>query len=144
MKLFTLFALLALPALASDFTGVYARIDRVVLEPSSGAPERVQVWGVFSIAKTINPNEYDAPARGYLYFKLDRNPDAARAEWNDLKQVAGSGDVIAFSGRGAAMRVRKADEKPDNPDPYRTNIGVTKVRGRTDYAPVRAVIDFKD
>ena len=61
MKLFTFFAFLALPALASDFTGIYARIDRVVLEPSTGTPERVQVWGVFAIAKTTNPNDYDAP-----------------------------------------------------------------------------------
>jgi hypothetical protein len=144
MRLYALFALLALPVCASDFTGVYARIDRVVLEPSSGPAERVQVWGVFSIAKTDNPRDYEQPARGYLYFKLDRNPEAARKEWRDLQQVAGKSEIVAFSVRGASMRVRKPGETPDNPDPYRTNVGVSMVRNRTDYEPVRALLDFKD
>ena len=144
MRLFALFALLALPAAASDFTGVYARIDRVVLEPATGAPDRIQVWGVFSIAKTTNPRDYDAPVRGYLYLKLDRNPEAARNEWNDLKAVSGSSEVVAFSVRGAILRVRKSGDAPGDPDSYRTNTGVVKVRGRTDYEPVRAVLDFKD
>jgi hypothetical protein len=144
MKLLALFAFLALPVCASDFTGVYARIDRVVLEPASGTPERAQIWGVFSIAKITNPNDYDAPVRGYLYVKLDRNPEAARAEWNDLKQVAGSGEIVAFGSRGSVMHVRKSGDAPDNPDAYRTNVGVNHVRGRTDYAPVRAILDFKE
>ena len=65
---------------ASDFTGVYARIDRVVLEPNADSPERIQLWGVFSMAKPNDRNDYLAPARGYLYFKLDQNPRAARNE----------------------------------------------------------------
>src|SRR5437016_6724617 len=107
MRLFALFALLSLPGAASDFTGVYSRIDRVVLEPATGAPDRVQIWGVFSIAKADNRNDYEAPVRGYLYFKLDRDAAAARNEWNDLKSVAGTGEVVAFSVRNAPMRVRK-------------------------------------
>jgi len=144
MRLFALFALLAIPAAASDFTGVYARIDRVVLEPATGAPDRIQVWGVFSTAKTTNPRDYDAPVRGYLYFKVDRDAQAARNEWNDLKSVAGSGEVVAFSVRGAPIHVHKSGETPGDPDLYRTNTGVVKVRGRTDYEPVRAVLNFKD
>ena len=144
MRRFALLALLALPAFASDFTGIYARIDRVVLEPAAGTPERAQVWGVFAIAKTTDPNTYEPPARGYLYFKLDRNADAARNEWNDLKSAAESREVVAFGSRGTPVRLRKPDEKPDAPDTYRTNVGVQKVRGRTDYAPVRSLIDFKD
>jgi hypothetical protein len=130
---------------ASDFTGVYARIDRVVLEPNADSPERIQLWGVFSMAKPNDRNDYLAPARGYLYFKLDQNPRAARNEWNDLKKVAGSGEIVAFGARSSeAPRLRKPDEMPRDPDPYAVNVGVTKVRGRTDYAPVRALLDFKD
>ena len=133
------------PASASDFTGVYARIDKVALEPNPESPERIQVWGVFALAKPHDRNEYLPPARGYLYFKLDRNPQAARNEWNDLKQVAGAGEIVAFGSRSdAGPRLRTAGEKPDNPDPYVLNMGVTKVRGRTDYAPIRALLDFKD
>jgi hypothetical protein len=129
---------------ASDFTGVYARIDKVVLEPSSGEPERIQVWGVFAVAKPNDRNDYVPAARGYLYLKLDRNPQATRNEWSDMKQVAGSGEVVAFGARGQESRLRKADEKPQNPDSYTVNFGLVKVRGRTDYAPVKSLLEFHD
>src|SRR6185295_11515371 len=73
---------------ASDPVGVYARVDRVVLEPNSDAPQTIQVWGVFAMARPGDPNEYLPPARGYLYFSLPGDARAARAEWSDLSQVA--------------------------------------------------------
>src|SRR3989442_8322252 len=57
------------PAL-SDFVGVYALIDRVVLEPNDTAPERVQVWGAFALANTEDRNTYESPRRGYFYYSL--------------------------------------------------------------------------
>lgn len=129
---------------ASDFVGVYARIDKVVLEPNTDSPERIQIWGVFSLADPADRQNYLSPARGYLYFKLDSNPKAARAEWNDLKQVAGSGQIVAFGARGQKARLRKPDDKPESPDTYYTNIGLTKVSGKTDYPPVKALLDYKD
>jgi hypothetical protein len=129
---------------ASDFAGAYARIDKVVMEPNAESPERVQVWGVFALADPANPNQFLAPARGYLYYKLDRNPQAARNEWNDLKQVAGSKEIVAFGMRGLRPRLRKSGEEAANPDPYGTNVGVQKVSGKTDYAPIRALLDYKD
>ena len=102
-------------------------------------------WGVFSLANPNDRNSYRPAARGYLYLKIERNPEATRNEWNDLKQVAGSGEVVAFLGRfSPGPRLRRPEEKPDEPDPYMLNIGVTKVRSRTDYPPVRALLDFKD
>ena len=141
-----LLAALSITALAhaSDFTGVYARIDKVILEPDGDSADRVQVWGLFAIAERGNPNEYLAPARGYLYFKIDRNPQATRNEWNDLKQVAGSHEIVAFGMRGNYPRLRKPDEKPENAEAYPVNTGVHKVGSRTDYAPVRALLDFKN
>jgi hypothetical protein len=124
---------------ASDFTGVYAKIDRVVIENDTA-----QIWGVFAAADPANRNDYLAPVRGYLYFNLGQNPDLTRNEWNDLKQVAGTGEIVAFSSRPFTARIRKSDEKPANPDAYSVNTGVVRVRGRTDYAPVRALLDFKD
>jgi hypothetical protein len=129
---------------ASDRVAVYAKVDRVVLEPTIEAPDTIQIWGVFSIAQSNNPNDYRPPARGYLYYRLPTNRDVARREWADLKQLAGSSQLVAFGSRWeGAPRLRGADEPPANPDVYTVNTGLTKVAGRTDYAPVRALLDFK-
>ena len=131
-------------AYASDPTAVYARIDRVVLEPDADAPRAIQVWGVFAMAKAEDRNDYLAPARGYLYFTLSSGSEAERAEWADLKQVAGTGQIVSFGSRyQLKARLRPSDERPANPDRYSVNFGVTKVRGRTDYAPIRALAAFK-
>jgi hypothetical protein len=130
---------------ASDPMALYARVDRVVLAPNSGAPDTIEVWGVFSMAKPEDRNDYLPPARGYLYFKLTGQQQTARREWADLKQVAGTGQIVAFGGRyDLHPRLRPADERPTSPDPYVVSIGLTKVQGRTDYPPVRALADFRD
>lgn len=129
---------------ASDRNAVYARIDKVVLEPTAEAPQRVQVWGVFAMAKPNDVNEYLPPSRGYLYLTLAANPQAAQKEWADLQSVAGTPQIVSFGSRWELKaRVRNADEKPASPDPYVASIGVTKVRGRTDYAPIRALLDAR-
>lgn len=129
---------------ASDRVAVYAKVDRVVLEPAADAPEMIQIWGVFSTALPNNPNDYRPAARGYLYYRLPSNREAARREWSDLKQIAGSGQLVAFGSRWeGAPRLRAADEPPANPDVYSVNTGLIKVEGRTDYAPIRALLDFK-
>jgi hypothetical protein len=131
--------------LASDPIAVYARIDRVVVEPSGAAPQRIQVWGVFSIAERSNPNTYLPPARGYLYFTVpaaEREAALARAEWNDLQQVAGTPQIVAFGNRYQLhVRLRKADERPEAPDTYVLNVGIRKVRADTDYAPIRSLAE---
>ena len=132
-------------AYASDLTGIYARVDKVVLEPNATSPQTIQVWGVFSMAKPNDRNNYLPPARGYLYFKLGGNEEAARKEWADLKEVAATGQIVAFGSRyDPPPRLRKADERPASPDRYSTNIGLQTVSGRTGYAPVRALLDYKD
>ena len=124
---------------ASDFTGVYAKIDRVVIENDTA-----QIWGVFAAAKPDDRNEYLPPVRGYLYFKLGPNPEMTRNEWNDLKQVAGKEEVVAFGMRPFSARIRKSGEKAENPDGYSMNTGVIRVRNKTEYGPVRSVLEFKD
>jgi hypothetical protein len=133
-------------AYASDPAALYARVDKVVLEPSAESPQAIQVWGVFALAKPGDRNEYLAPVRGYLYFTLPRgSQSAAQAEWADLKAVAGSGLIVSFGSRYEFnARLRAADERPANPDPYSLNVGLTKVRGRTEYPPIRALIAFRD
>jgi hypothetical protein len=130
---------------ASDPMALYARVEKVVLAPTSDAPDRIQVWGVFAMAKPEDRNDYLPPARGYLFFRLAGQDETARKEWADLRQVAGTGQIVALGSRyELRARLRRADETPAAPDPYVVSIGLTKVQGRTDYAPVRALADFRN
>src|SRR3979490_178032 len=105
-------------AYASDPTAVYARVDKVVLEPNADAPQAIQVWGVFAMAKPNDRNDYLPPARGYLYLTVTgANQAAARAEWADLNQGAGTGQIVSFGSRFQfKARLRPSDERPSNPD----------------------------
>lgn len=140
---------------ASDYVGVYARIDKVVFEPNATEPTAVQIWGVFSLADPSERNSYSPPVRGYLYVKLAESKDATRREWSDMKQVAGTGEIVSFGSRvnfnasGESRRelkvsVRKTGEEPANPDPYHLAVGVSRHRHRTEYPPVKRLLDFKD
>ena len=144
--LLTTFAAFAAGAVAdaSDPMALYARIDKVVFEPATGAPDAIQIWGVFSLAKPDNRNDYLPPARGYLYFKLAADADVARKEWSDLKAIAGTGEVVSLGSRYQLnARLRRADERPENPDPYVVSIGLQRMRGQTTYPPVRALIEYR-
>ncbi len=115
----------------SDPMGVYAVIDKVVLEPKEGKPERIQVWGSFCLAKGRSGNEYELPARGYLYYAIDpQKLDDCRTEWSDLQSVAGKNEGIAFGTRYAPVgRLRPANEAPKGPDGYKLGWGVQKTEG---------------
>ena len=138
-----LVAALALPVVAtatlrayvpSDPMGVYCLVDKVILEPAE-TPDRAQVWGVCAVA---NDNDwfFKAPAAGYFYYTVPATrADAARAEWKDLKSVAGTKEVVGYGRRYRSVgRFRPATEQPTSPDEYPLHLGVTKVStGR--YAP---------
>src|SRR5580704_14221055 len=109
-------------AQASGYVGVYALIEKVVMEPNADNPERIQIFGVFSIA--TDKQVFQPAQRGYLYFTLSNEKDLIRREWADLKAAAGTRTVIAFGGSGftgsfsTIPRLRKPDEKPRAPYPY--------------------------
>src|SRR5437870_13187237 len=85
---------------ASDPVGVYAIVDRVVIEPSASQRQRIQVYGAFCLASRQFGDEYSPPLRGYLYYQLPQDkPDAAKKEWADMQKVAGTGQIIAFGSR---------------------------------------------
>jgi hypothetical protein len=128
---------------ASDPVAVYAKIDRVVLEPDERAPIAIQVWGVFSIASADRGDDYQPAARGYLYYRAQDNQALARREWADLKQVAGTGQIVAFGSRWSGRpTLRQPGSQPADPDVYTTNVGLTKISGRTEYPPVRSLLAF--
>jgi hypothetical protein len=112
---------------ASGPIGVYAIVERVILEPNDAKPERIQIWGAFSIGSR-NGGQYSAPRRGYLYYKLDTQSSHSRqaslAAWADLRQVAGSDEVVGFGGgfygmdRDVNGTIRKVSDKPRSPDVF--------------------------
>jgi hypothetical protein len=78
--------------------GTYGIVDKVVFEPDEGAPERIQVWGLFVVPIPISSGLYKAPQRGVLYFSIpsDRK-ETARREWVELNKLAGSGHILGFT-----------------------------------------------
>jgi hypothetical protein len=154
MKLATAMILSALSigtAQASGYVGVYALIDKVTMEPSAENPERILIYGVFSIKTGNDQGSFQAPQRGYLYYTLPSGADRGLTlrEWSDLKAAAGTRTVIAFGGSSfvgpanRAPRLRKTGEKPENPDLYETGAGLSKMRSDTDYGPVKSLLEFK-
>ena len=123
---------------ASETVGIYALIERVVLEPDQTSPQRIQLWGAFS-----NNRDAKNPKRGYMYFTLPvSQQETARKEWTDFKTIAGTGRVVAFGmqrfgsaqGREPAdayfatlARVRPATETPRSPDIYPLNFGIQEM-----------------
>ena len=138
---------------ASGPIAVYAKVERVVMEPNEQAPERIQIYGVFSVAKTTSANSFAPPARGYLYYRLSTKTDntndnadvrTVRNEFRDLKAVAGTNDIVAFGAQWQGVpTVRGVDQKPESPDLFTLNFGIRKINSNTDFGPVKALRDFK-
>src|SRR6266542_3884809 len=131
-------------ALASDPVGIYALVDKVVFEPNATKPERIQVWGAFAIAEGSGYT-YKNAERGFLYYKVDSgNSTACRNEWNDLKSVAGTGQIVAFGSRYKEKgTLRKKEAKPENPDVYPVEMGLTKVQEGKDYEPLKQLAKLR-
>ena len=119
---------LAIPVRASDPLGVFCIVEKVVFEPGD-CPVRAQVWGACAVA---NPRTgaFEPASKGYFYYSVPTGKeDVARAEWMDLKTVAGTGAIVGFAGRSMpAGRFRRVSEKPASPDTYPLNTGVIKLQ----------------
>ena len=114
-------------ARGSDPVGVYALVDKVILEPNGEAAQRVQVWGAFSVA-TGRGEAYAPPVLGYLYFTVAQGKeDVCRREWNDLKKVAGTDQVVALGSRYEQQKltVRRPKARPGSDFAFQT-IACTK------------------
>jgi hypothetical protein len=169
---FLLFALVALslaatPPVPSGAVGIYGIIERVSFEPNDRAPDRIRVWGVFAYAEGgVRSLRTSDPERGYMYFQHAKYTDSAavratRAEWMDLKAVAGTGQAVGFGhwvypGRfsqqpnvGAQagyaaydLRVHlPSDSLAWAPVSYDTNIGVVKLTETSHGSVIRALRD---
>ena len=119
--------LLAVPVAASDPMGVYCIVDKVVYEPTD-CPERAQVWGACALASTRDWR-FDAASKGYFYYSIPTGQESVvRAEWTDIRSVAGTGQVVGFGRRYYPVgRFRVAGDKPGSPDPHPIHMGVLKL-----------------
>jgi hypothetical protein len=123
---------------ASDFVGVYAVVEKVVLEPSDTAPERVQIWGAFALSDQKSGSTYGPAQRGYVYYSCPSGKETVcRKEWDDLKSVAGKDVGVGFGMRYKETgRVRKADEKAASPDVYPIERGIVRLSAGHESLPV--------
>ena len=123
---------------ASDFVGVYAVVEKVVMEPGEAAPERIQIRGAFALSDGKRGSGYGEAQRGYLYYSCPAAQIATcRREWADLQSVAGKNIGVGFGGRYLATgRIRKADEAPASPDVYPIERGITRLSAGHESLPV--------
>lgn len=123
---------------ASDFVGVYAVIERVVLEPGDAAPERIQIWGAFALSDGKRGSGYGTAQRGYLYYSCPAGQQAVcRREWADLQSVAGKDTGVGFGGRFVETgRIRPAEQKPASPDVYPIERGIVRLSAGHESLPV--------
>ncbi len=138
-----LLALTAFSVRASDPNGIYAYVDKVVLLPNDTAPESIQIFGGFALAKGKG-DEYTSAEAGYVFYKLDpAKTELCRTEWADLKKLAGTGQMVSFGGRYKTLgTVRKADSKAENPDTYPLGWGINKVKA-SEYKPIKELQALK-
>jgi hypothetical protein len=72
-----------------------------VLEPNDANPQRVRIWGTFTLVEGSNAGGGATltPQRGYLYFNLPTESNAknvAMKEVSDFRAIAGTGQAVGF------------------------------------------------
>ncbi len=98
--------------------------------------------GLFAVAASVVAFASDPMA---VYARVETDAETARKEWADLQRVAGTGQIVSFGSRYTLhAQLRAPNDRPGHPDPYVTSIGLTKVRGNTEYAPIRALLEFRN
>jgi hypothetical protein len=93
------FLLLAPAAVLAKNTGagIYGIIDQITFEPNANAPDVVRISGIFVVPVSPSSGNYQLPQRGYLYLRIRPGMEQAiRNDWNELKRLAGTGQVIGF------------------------------------------------
>ena len=116
--------------------GIYAIVDKVVLEPDEANPDRIRIWGTFIVPVPRSSGAHQFPQRGYLYYSLPAGrEDDVKKEWLKLMSVAGTGKVVGFAfywmlsprtpGAYTSLEVRvRQDGDAAAPDVYPSTIGV--------------------
>ena len=110
------------PAWAGGPPPMYVVVDKVVLEPSADAPERIRIEGCFVRLEDNREYRYGKPVEGFVYLSLDKGKEKeTRAEWEKWQKAAGTGKAVAVGSCGEAgsfltAKIHKPGERADKPD----------------------------
>src|SRR5262245_33686984 len=91
------------PAWAGGPPPMYVVVDKVVLEPSADAPERIRIEGCFVRLEDNREYRYGKPVEGFVYLSLEKGKEKeTRAEWEKWQKAAGTGKAVAVGSCGEA------------------------------------------
>jgi hypothetical protein len=133
IALSTAFARVAFAKIGS--VGIYATIDKIVLEPDENSPERIRIFGTFIIPVPRSSGFHEHPQQGYLYYRIPVGREDVAKEWLELKKFAGTGKAIGFAAywmpsprtpytnTSLEVHIHK-DGDTATPDPYPRSIGI--------------------
>jgi hypothetical protein len=117
----------AAPAWAGGPPPVYVVVDKVVLEPSADAPERIRIEGSFVRLENVQRYEYGKPVHGFIYLSIEPGKEKdCRAEWAKWQKAAGTGKAVNVgscheAGTFLTVKIHKLDEKVAKPDAVYTS-----------------------
>jgi hypothetical protein len=78
--------------------GIYAIIDQVTFDKDGPSPNLIRISGVFAVPVPMSSADYQAPQRGYLYFRIPPGAEhAAQEDWKQLKAAEGTRQVVGFA-----------------------------------------------
>jgi hypothetical protein len=110
-------------ALAGGPPPVYVVVDKVTLELSADAPERIKIEGCFvRLLEDTRTYEYGKPVEGFVYLSLDAaKAKETREEWAKWQKAAGTGKAVAVgscreAGSFLTVKIRKPGDRVDKPD----------------------------
>ena len=130
-----LVVLLLVPCARASFPcGIFARVDKVILDESHGdKPEWIKIQGKFIIV--MDSGRRARPREGWLYFSLVKEKaEHCWIEWNDLKSIANTKNrYVAFGSTYSPkfkqyVPIHKNPGKDAKPVQYPLDHGIHRLR----------------
>jgi hypothetical protein len=107
-------------ARASDVSGFYAAVTRVMQEPPAD-PKEIWIFGAFAASGDFGTgDDYTQRSAGYLRFSCPAGQDAVcKLEWKDIAAAAGTANCVGFGIRSRTQpKVRTNPAMDPGADPY--------------------------
>ena len=101
---------------------MYVVVDKVVLEPSAAAPERIRIEGSFVRLANVPRYEYGQPVHGFIYLSIEPGKEKeCRTEWAKWQKAVGTGKAVSVgacheAGTFLTTKIHKDDAKVNRPD----------------------------
>ena len=123
---------------ASDPVGVYAVVEKIVLEPSDAAPQRIQIWGAFSLAeqKTTTTTGRLNAATSITRARRGRTASAGVNGRISSPSPARTRASDSAAGTKSSAGSAKPTRRPPRPTPTPSSWGVVRMTGCQESLPV--------